>query len=141
MALDGVGVAAPLDVLQSLDLRALAGGVDAEGLLDVGVVLDVAVDADDDVLLGAVALAVAPGGLVDLADDEAERLDAAAELVDAVDERAGGVLDLVGQRLDEVAARERVDGVGRAGLVRDDLLGALSASLAARSEGSASASS
>ena len=33
-------------------------------------------------------------------------------------------LDLVGQRLDVVGAGERVDRVGRAGLVGDDLLGA-----------------
>ena len=33
-------------------------------------------------------------------------------------------LDLVGERLDEVGADERVDGVGAAGLVGDDLLGA-----------------
>ena len=32
--------------------------------------------------------------------------------------------DLVGERLDEVGAGERVDGVGGAGLVREDLLGA-----------------
>src|SRR3712207_7724177 len=34
------------------------------------------------------------------------------------------LLDLVGERLDEVRAGERVDRVGHAGLVREDLLGA-----------------
>ena len=48
----------------------------------------------------------------------------AAELVDPRDQRPGAALDLVGQRLDEVGARERIDGVGRPGLVGDHLLGA-----------------
>ena len=48
----------------------------------------------------------------------------AAELLDLVDQLLGALLDLVGQRLDEVGAGERVDGVGGAGLVGEDLLGA-----------------
>ena len=86
------------------------------------VLLDVLVDADDDVLAGAVALLVAPGRLVDLVRDELDRVDRAAELVDLLDQLPARALDLVGQRLDEVGAGERVDGVGRAGLVGDDLL-------------------
>ena len=46
----------------------------------------VLVDADDDVLLLAVALLVAPGGFVDLAGDELDGVDRAAELVDFGDE-------------------------------------------------------
>ena len=98
--------------------------VDAQDVLDLDRVLLVLVDADDDVLLEAVALLVAPGRLVDLVRDELDRVDRAAELVDLRDQLVGARLDLVGQRLDVVGARERVDGVGRAGLVRDDLLGA-----------------
>ena len=45
-------------------------------------------------------------------------------LVDLLDQLRRPRLDLVGERLDEVGAGERVDGVGGAGLVGDDLLGA-----------------
>ena len=79
---------------------------------------------DDDVLLDAVALVVAEGRLLDLVLDEVDRLHRAAQLVDLVDELLGAALDLVGERLDEVGAGERVDGVGGARLVADDLLGA-----------------
>ena len=56
-----------LNALSALELVLLALGIDAQDVLDLDVVLDVLVDADDDVLLEAVALLVAPGGLVDLA--------------------------------------------------------------------------
>ena len=49
--------------------------------------------------------------------------DRAAELVDALDQLPRAALDLGGQRLDVVGAGERVDGVGGARLVGDDLLG------------------
>ena len=106
-------------------LSALGLGIDAQqvGHLDL-LVVDVAVDADDDVLLDAVALLVAPGRLVDLAGDELDGLDRAAELVDLGDQLARAGLEFVGQRLDVVRAGERVDGVGGARLVGDDLLGA-----------------
>ena len=139
-AVDQLLVAVGLERLQALDLAALGRGIDAQRVLDLDVVLDVAVDADHDVLLGPVALVVAEGGLLDLALDEGDRVDRAAELVDALDQLPGAALDLGGQRLDVVGAGERVDGVGGARLVGDDLLGP-SATLAARSVGSASASS
>jgi hypothetical protein len=47
----------------------------------------------------AIALLIAPGGLVDFAGDELERVDRPAELVDLGDEFQGTRLDLIGQRL------------------------------------------
>ncbi len=44
--------------------------------------------------------------------------------IDPVDERHGISLDRVGERLDVVGAGERIDDVGHAGLVGEDLLGA-----------------
>ena len=117
-------VAVGLERLQALELVALGLGVDAQDLLDLDVVLLVLVDADDDVLARAVALVVAEGGLLDLALDERDRLDRAAHLVDLLDQRPGAALDVGGQRLDVVGAGERVDRVGGAGLVGEDLLGA-----------------
>src|SRR2546421_830545 len=48
----------------------------------------------------------------------------APELLDLVDQLLCALLDLVGERLDHVRAGERVDCVGRARLVGQDLLGA-----------------
>src|SRR5437764_1077367 len=48
----------------------------------------------------------------------------AAHAVDLLDVAPGRGLDLVGEALDEVRPRKRVDGVGCAGLVGQDLLGA-----------------
>ena len=115
-------VALGLELLEALDLAALGLGVDGQRVLDLDVVLDVAVDADHDVLLGAVALVVAEGRLLDLVLDERDGVDRAAELVDALDQLPRAALDLGGQRLDVVGAGERVDGVGGARLVGDDLL-------------------
>ena len=63
--------------------------------------------------------------LLDLALDEAllDRLDRAAQLVDPLDQLPGPLLELVGERLDEVRAAERIGRVGAAGLVREELLG------------------
>src|SRR4051794_12844600 len=119
---DELLVALGLERLQALDLRVLGGRVDAQGLGDLRVLLDVVVDADHDVLALLVALGIAPGRLLDLVLDEVDRVHAAAELVDLGDQLARARLDLVGERLDEVRAGERVHGVGRAGLVSDDLL-------------------
>ncbi len=47
-----------------------------------------------------------------------------AELVDLGEVLIAAALHLVGERLDEVGAAERVGGGGDAGLVRDHLLGA-----------------
>src|SRR5829696_5592488 len=117
-------VAVRLELLQPVDLLLLRLRVDAQDLDVVDLVGDVLVDADDDVLLDPVALLVAPGRLLDLGADERDRLDGAAELLDLVDQVLRALLDLVGQRLDEVGAGERVDRVGGAGLVGQDLLGA-----------------
>ena len=122
--LDGVLVALLLEGLEPLDLLALRLRVDPEDLDLVHLVGHVLVDADDDVLLLAIALLVAPCGLLDLGPDERDALDRAAHLVDAVDQRLRRLLDLVGERLDEVGAGERIDGVGRSRLVGEDLLGA-----------------
>ena len=59
--LDELLVAVGLERRQALDLLALGLRVDAQQVGDLELVLDVLVDADDDVLLDAVALLVAPG--------------------------------------------------------------------------------
>src|SRR5215212_2127296 len=119
---DELLVAVRLERLQPLDLLALGLGVDAQQVRHLERLVDVLVDADDDVLLLLVALLVAPGRLLDLVLDERDRVDRAAELVDLRDQLAGALLDLARERLDEVGAGERVDRVGRARLVADDLL-------------------
>ena len=53
-----------------------------------------------------------------------DRGDRPAQLVDLGDQLARQRRQLVGQRLDVVAPRERIRGLGRAGLGRKDLLGA-----------------
>ena len=121
-ACHGVLVAVLLERLQALDLLALGLRVHAQDLDLVDGVGHVLVHADDDVLLLLVALLVAPGRLLDLGADERDALHRAAHLVDLVDQRLRRLLDLVGERLDEVGAGERVDGVGGAGLVGEDLL-------------------
>ena len=70
------------------------------------------------------SLVVAERRVLDLALHEAllDRGDRAAELVDALDQLARALLELVRQRLDEERAAERVGGVGRAALGREDLL-------------------
>jgi hypothetical protein len=121
-ARDEVLIAIGLERLQPRNLLALRLGVDAKDVLDLGRVLDVLVDADDDVLPGAVALVVAERRLLDLVLDEGDGVDRSAELVDLGDELERSQLDLVGQCLDEVRAGEGIDGVGRPRLVGDDLL-------------------
>ena len=66
---------------------------------------------------------IAEGRLLDLVLHEVDRLHRAAELVDLGDQLLGTELDLVGQRLDEVRTCERIDRVGYARLIGDDLLG------------------
>ncbi len=53
-----------------------------------------------------------------------DRGDRSPALFDLFHQFTGGVLDLVGQRLDRVGAGERVDGGGDVRLVGEDLLGA-----------------
>ena len=86
----------------------------------------VAVDADDDAPPGVDPPLQLERGVGDLALREVvlDRLDHPAELVDAGEVGEGLALELVRERLDVVAAAERVDRVRDAGLVGDDLLGA-----------------
>src|SRR5215213_10395448 len=117
-------VAVFLEGLEALDLLALGLRVHPQDLDLVDRVGHVLVHPDDDVLLLLVALLVAPGRLLDLGADERNALHRAAQLVDLVDQRLRRLLDLVGEGLDDVRAGEGVGGVGRAGLVGQDLLGA-----------------
>src|SRR5262245_16899828 len=109
----------------ALALAALALRVDLEELDALGLVLHEAVDADDDPLSRLDLGLVAERRSLDLGLDEAllDCRDRAAELVHAVDELLRALLELRGQRLDVVRAAERVGGVGRPRLVRQDLLG------------------
>src|SRR5205823_8774116 len=73
-SLDELVVTRRLELPQALDLLALGVGIDAEQVGHLDVVLLIGVDADHDVLSDAVALLVSPGGLVDLAGDELDRV-------------------------------------------------------------------
>ena len=117
-------VAARADGLHAADLLALHLGVDAMDRRLAVVALGVAVDADDDLIVIVDLLLQLERRVGDLALRVValDRLDHAAELVDLGEVGVGLLLHLVGQRLDEVGAAERVDGVGHAGLVGDDLL-------------------
>ena len=87
---------------------------------------DVIVHADHDFFFLVERDLIAIGGFGDFALRVAalDRGDHAAEGVDLFDVVPGAALDFVGQRFDEVGAAERIDGVGDAGFVGDDLLGA-----------------
>ncbi len=91
-----LAVAAGADGLDALDLLGLEGGVDAEDLDRLLVVVPVAVDADDDALAGLDLGLVAEGGVGDLALHEVllDRGDHAAELVDPVEVLVGLPLQL-----------------------------------------------
>ena len=82
------------------------------------------VEPDDDPLVVVDRLRVLVRRLLDLALLEAglDAVDGATHLVDALDVLPRQPLDLVGERLDEVAAGQRVGRVGDAALVADDLL-------------------
>ena len=88
------------------------------------VLVAVGVDADDPAAAGVDLALQLEARVGDLALGEVllDRLDHAAELVDAREVRVGAALELVGQRLDVVGAAERVDRVRHARLVGDDLL-------------------
>src|SRR5262249_21110133 len=66
----------------------------------------------------------AVGGLVALRlrEPALDRSHRSAQRVDLDEVLLRSRLERVGQRLDEIRARERIDGVGDAGLVREDLL-------------------
>ena len=101
-------------------------GIDAVQLQRALVGLGVLVDADDDAPARVDLGLQLVGGVGDLALGVVllDRRDHPAELVDLGEVVVGLALELVGQRLDEVGAAERVDRVRHAGLVGDDLLGA-----------------
>src|SRR4051794_16450297 len=92
--LDEPAVAVALEGLEARHLRILLGLVHLERVRDLDVLGHVLVDAADVVLAEPVALAVAPGRLLDLVLHEGDGLDGAAELVDPVDELLGPGLDL-----------------------------------------------
>jgi len=86
----------------------------------------VAIDADDHLLARLHPLVVGERGLLDLIlhPSGVDGGDRAAQLVDGVDQLPGLVGERVRQRLDVVAARQRIRRVDRAGLGGQDLLGA-----------------
>src|SRR3954468_16540087 len=77
-AADRVLIAVRLELLQPRHLLVLGLGVDAQDLDVLHVLGHVLVHAHDDVLLGPVALLIAPRGLLDLAADEGDALDRSA---------------------------------------------------------------
>ena len=101
------------------------GVVDVEHVDELGVGDLVLVDADDDLLALIDAGLAASSGLFDaeLGHAGLDGLGHAAQLLDLIDEGLGLVDQLVGERLDVVAATERIDDVGDAGLLLDHQLG------------------
>ena len=83
-----------------------------------------AIDADDRPLSRLDLPLVLEGRLLDLVLDEPllDRRDGAAQLVDPLDQLPCPRLELLGERLDEVGAAERICRVRPAGLVRKQLL-------------------
>ena len=81
-------------------------------------------DADDLALLGLELALQLVGGIGDLSlrESRLEGANHATHLVDLADVGPRALLGLVGERLDEVGAAERVDGVGHARLLGQDLL-------------------
>src|SRR6056297_285680 len=123
--LDGLGVAVDLHRLQSVDLSSLVVFVDGFEL-HLRLVVDFElVDPDDDPLAVLDLLLARIRDVLDLLLDVAgvDRSEHPAAVVDRVDDFSGLLLHVVGQRLDVVAPRQRVDSVGRARLVGEDLLG------------------
>ena len=83
-----------------------------------------AVDADDHPFSRLDLLLPAERRLLDLALHEAllDGGDRATQRVDALDQLPGFRLELVGERLDEIRAAERIGGIRAARLVREKLL-------------------
>ena len=81
-------------------------------------------DADDLALLGLELALQLVGGIGDLSlrESSLDGANHATHLVDLADVAPTPLLGLVGERLDEVGAAERIDGVGHAGLLGEDLL-------------------
>src|SRR5206468_1881096 len=108
----------------ALALLGLKARVDAQDLDGRFLVDDEVVDTDHDPTLLLELFLVAERGVRDLLLEEADldRRDDAANLVDALEVGLSLPFHLVGQRLHEVAAAERIDGVRYAGLVGEELL-------------------
>jgi hypothetical protein len=89
------------------------------------VALHEVVDANQDALAGVDLLLVAIRRVGYLALREAvfDRTEHATHSVDLGEILEATVFHLIGERFDNVASTQRVDGVGRATLVGDDLLG------------------
>src|SRR5438876_4030084 len=107
-----------------LELPPLGVGIEPVQLDRLALLFPKTVDADDDALARLDLLLVPECGLLDLVLDEAplDRRDRSAELVDSLDQLPRLGLQLVGQRLDEVRAAERIGAVGAARLRCEDLL-------------------
>src|SRR5579864_7809932 len=124
--LPGGSVAAGAQGAEALELPALESRIDTLNLRRLVTLGLEAVDPDHDLLQAVDRLLEVIGGVLDFTLhvtklDSAQR---AAEMVDLGQVSVGARLDLVGERLDEIRAGQRVDGVGHPGLVADDLLSA-----------------
>ena len=117
-------VAVLLERLEPLQLTGLRLGVDLEDVDVVDHVGDVLVDPDDYVLSGAVALVVGGGDSSISRCMNSSAFTEPPRLLDLLHQLPGALLDLVGERLDEVGAGEGIDRVGDARLVGEHLLGA-----------------
>ena len=121
-----IGRIAPIaQISETRRLLLLDGGIDAQRLVRIFVVADERVDADNLALPGVDLARYPVGRAFDLCFLEAllDRGHRAAEFGDPVQQLSGPRLDVIGHRLDRVRARERVDGGGQVGLVRQHLLG------------------
>src|SRR5258706_378765 len=101
-------------------------GDDQDRDLELLVGLDVLVDPDDDALLALHLALVLVGGAPDLALEEAllDARDHPAHRLDVAEIVLGLLPEPVREALDVIGAGERIDGLGHADLVGDDLLGA-----------------
>src|SRR5207249_8860338 len=106
----GLGVPPRSHPRRPLELPLLPRRVEPMQLDVLFLALVEAVDADDHALARLDLLLVAERGLLDLALDEAllDRRDRAAALVDLRNQLTRPGLELVGERLDEVGAAERI---------------------------------
>src|SRR4030042_1918795 len=118
-------VSLPLYLGKSLCQLLLHGFVD---LKDPGLLFfrgNVFVDADDALFAGVHGLLIIIGGTGDLALNvsAADRFDGPAHLVNFLEILHRPVFYAVGEGLKEIRAGERVDGIGHAAFLGDDLLG------------------
>jgi len=107
-----------------LELAPLGGRIDAQQLDALAALLLEGIHPDDDALACLDLLLELERCPLDLLLHEAalDGRDGSAHFVHPLDQLPCERLELVGQRLEEVGAAERVGRVGRAGLGREDLL-------------------